>query len=95
VTDGRSTTLTLSLVGSLKGARRYPLAKPPGVAVTLPHARLKVGPGVYRPPGTPFKQVWIQRRGPGSQIRFNYDPREATPDVQIEKDEVRLVLRRR
>jgi hypothetical protein len=92
--NGAETVLVLSLAGSAKGLEHYPLASPPGTAVNLPRARLKLPPGNYYP-GHGFKQVWVQRKGNGAHVRFMHDPRTTTPDVQATDDEVRLVLRRR
>jgi Tfp pilus assembly protein PilZ len=92
--DETVTTAVLPVLGTTRGAQHYPLADPPGIAINLPRARPRVAAGVYRP-GEGFRQLLIQRRGPGSHIRFLYDPDDHAPDVEIDRDAVRLVLRKK
>ncbi len=82
---------SLPLVGSTKGKRRKLLTQPPGVALTLPHARPKADPGVYRPAGDRVA-VEVQRKGSGSEVHFLYDPNTNDATMKIDAKKVTLQL---
>jgi hypothetical protein len=88
-------TIALALVGSTKGATRYQLAEPPGLAINIPRGRPRIAAGAYKLSEGGFRQILIQRRGTGSQIRLLYEAKGHEARARIERDAVHLVVRAR
>ena len=72
--EGTTLRLRLPIRGSSGGAQQFPLAKPNGIAITLPNGRPVLAPGVYRP-SNHLVRVQVRRRPTGSQLRFFYNPK--------------------
>jgi hypothetical protein len=84
----------VGLVGSLSGARRYPLSAPDGVAFNLPHARATLKVGTYRPPVDGLRAVWVRALpGGGTHLRFFYGGAHPPPEVQLLPDGARVFAR--
>jgi hypothetical protein len=82
-------TMAIPLVGSTKGMQFYKLAEPPGLVINLPHGYPRPG---ARVPGSPFKRLAVQRKGPGSQLRL-YFTLDQNAEVTAEGGGLRVVLR--
>jgi hypothetical protein len=91
---GDLATLSVSFAGSIRGARRYILANPPGLAIHLPRARARTATGVYKV-NDQFTQLWIRTRGTGSNLRFFFDTRAYVGEIKTDRDLATLTLRPR
>ena len=84
----------VGLVGSLKGAHKYALHTPDGVAFNLPNARATMKVGTYRPAIKGLRAVWVRDLpGGGTHLRFFYAKSRPAPDVRLHADGVRVVAR--
>jgi len=91
---GASSEFFVGLVGSLKGAQRYPLQAPDGVAFNLPNAHATRKIGTYRPAVRGLRAVWVRDLpGGGTHLRFFYTTDDPTPEVRLDPDGVRVVAR--
>jgi PilZ domain len=89
-----STDFTVGLIGSLAGARRYPLHTPDGVAFNLPRAQATLQVGTYRPAIKGLRAVWVRNLpGGGTHLRFFYSKSGPVPDVRLHSDGVSVVAR--
>src|SRR5262249_24430056 len=88
------TPFVVGLVGSLAGARRYPLSAPDGVAFNLPHARATRKVGTYRPPIEGVRAVWVRELpGGATHLRFFFSGSQPPPEVQLLPDGARVIPR--
>ncbi len=92
--QGDAASLSVSFSGSVRGARRYILANPPGLAIHLPRARARIETGVYKV-NDQFTQLWIRTRGTGSNLRFFFDTRAYVGEIKTDRDTATLTLRPR
>jgi hypothetical protein len=84
----------VALVGSLKGAHRYALHTPDGVAFNLPNAQTTMKVGTYRPAVRGLRAVWVRElSGGGTQLRFFYTKARPLPEVHLHSDGVRVGAR--
>jgi hypothetical protein len=91
---GNPNEYVVGLVGSLKGAHRYALHTPDGVAFNLPNAQATVKVGTYRPPVRGLRAVWVrQLPGGGTLLRFFYTKSRPVPEVHLHTDGVRVAAR--
>jgi hypothetical protein len=89
-----SSEFSVALVGSLKGAQRYPLHAPDGVAFNLPNAHATRKVGTYRPAVRGLRAVWVRDLpGGGTHLRFFYATSGPAPEVRLDTDGVRVVAR--
>jgi hypothetical protein len=92
--DGASREFAVGLVGSLKGAHRYPLRAPDGVAFNLPGARATRKVGTYRPAVRGLRAVWVRDLpGGGTHLRVYFAPSGPAPEVRLDADGVHVVAR--
>ena len=91
---GRSNEFSVGLVGSLKGAHKYALHSPDGVAFNLPKARATMKVGTYRPTVRGLRAVWVRDLpGGGTHLRFFYAKSGPAPEVRLHSDGVRVIAR--
>jgi len=91
---GKSNEFAVGLVGSLKGAHKYALHSPDGVAFNLPNAQATMKVGTYRPAVRGLRAVWVRDLpGGGAHLRFFYTKSGPAPDVRLHTDGVRVVAR--
>jgi len=91
---GRSNEFSVGLVGSLKGAHKYALHSPDGVAFNLPKARAAMKVGTYRPAVRGLRAVWVRDLpGGGTHLRFFYAKSGPAPEVRLHSDGVRVIAR--
>ncbi len=91
--DG-SNEFAVGLTGSLKGAHKYALHAPDGVAFNLPHAQATMKVGTYRPAVRGLRAVWVRDlAGGGTHLRFFYTKSRPAPEVRLHSDGVRVVAR--
>jgi hypothetical protein len=84
----------VALVGSLKGAHKYALHTPDGVAFNLPNAKATMKVGTYRPAVKGLRAVWVRDLpGGGTHLRFFYAKSRPAPEVRLHTDGVRVVAR--
>jgi PilZ domain len=84
----------VGLVGSLKGAHRYLLHSPDGVAFNLPNAQATMKVGTYRPAVRGLRAVWVRELpGGGTHLRFFYTKSRPAPEVHLHTDGVRVGAR--
>jgi hypothetical protein len=89
-----SNEFAVGLTGSLKGAHKYALHAPDGVAFNLPHAQATMKVGTYRPPVKGLRAVWVRDLpGGGTHLRFFYAKSRPAPEVRLHGDGVRVVAR--
>jgi hypothetical protein len=87
---------SVALTGSLAGSRRYLLRDPDGVAFNLPHARVKVAFGIYRPAVPGLRSVWVHAMpGGGTNLRFFLPPKspDPAPRIELARDGVHVTAR--
>ena len=91
---GASSEFAVGLTGSLKGAHRYPLHAPDGIAFNLPNAHATRKVGTYRPSVRGLRAVWVRDLpGGGTHLRFYYAKSGPAPEVRLDADGVRAVAR--
>ena len=91
---GNSNEFSVGLVGSLKGAHKYALHSPDGVAFNLPKARATMKVGTYRPAVRGLRTVWVRDLpGGGTHLRFFYAKSGPAPEVHLHPDGVSVVAR--
>jgi hypothetical protein len=91
---GETAEFVVGLVGSLKGAHKYALHTPDGVAFNLPNAKATMKVGTYRPAVTGLRAVWVRHLpGGGTHLRFFYAKSGPAPEVHLHADGVRVVAR--
>ena len=91
---GPSREFAVGLVGSLKGAHKYALHSPDGVAFNLPNAQATMKVGTYRPAVRGLRAVWVRNLpGGGTHLRFFYAKSRPAPEVRLRADGVRVVAR--
>ena len=91
---GNSNEFAVGLTGSLKGAHKYALHAPDGVAFNLPHAQATMKVGTYRPTVRGLRAVWVRDLpGGGTHLRFFYAKSGPAPEVRLHTDGVRVVAR--
>lgn len=91
---GPSREFAVGLVGSLKGAHKYALHSPDGVAFNLPNAQATMKVGTYRPAVRGLRAVWVRDLpGGGTHLRFFYAKSRPAPEVRLRADGVRVVAR--
>jgi hypothetical protein len=89
-----SSEFVVGLVGSLKGAHRYVLHTPDGVAFNLPNAQATMKVGTYRPALKGLRAVWVRELpGGGTHLRFFYTKSRPVPEVHLHTDAVRVAAR--
>jgi hypothetical protein len=89
-----SSEFAVGLTGSLKGAHRYPLHAPDGIAFNLPNAHATRRVGTYRPAVRGLRAVWVRALpGGGTHLRFYYARSAPAPEVRLDADGVRVVAR--
>jgi hypothetical protein len=89
-----SSEFVVGLVGSLKGAHRYVLHSPDGVAFNLPNAQATMKVGTYRPAVRGLRAVWVRELpGGGTHLRFFYTKSRLVPEVHLHTDGVRVAAR--
>ena len=89
-----SNEFSVGLTGSLKGAHKYALHAPDGVAFNLPKARATMKVGTYRPAVRGLRSVWVRDLpGGGTHLRFFYAKSGPAPEVRLHADGVRVVAR--
>ena len=89
-----SSEFAVGLTGSLKGAHKYALHAPDGVAFNLPHAQATMKVGTYRPAVRGLRAVWVRDLpGGGTHLRFFYAKSRPAPEVHLHTDGVRVVAR--
>ena len=89
-----SSEFVVGLVGSLKGAHRYVLHSPDGVAFNLPNAQATMKVGTYRPAIRGLRAVWVRELpGGGTHLRFFYTKSRPVPEVHLHTDGVRVAVR--
>ena len=89
-----SSEFVVGLVGSLKGAHRYVLHTPDGVAFNLPNAQATMKVGTYRPAVRGLRAVWVRELpGGGTHLRFFYTKSRPAPEVHLHTDGVRVAAR--
>jgi hypothetical protein len=85
---------SVGLVGSLKGAHKYALHTPDGVAFNLPNAKATMKVGTYRPAVKGLRAVWVRDLpGGGTHLRFFYAKSRPAPEIRLHTDGVRVVAR--
>ncbi len=90
----KSKEFAVGLTGSLKGAHRYALHTPDGVAFNLPNAQATMKVGTYRPAVRGLRAVWVRDLpGGGTHLRFFYAKSRPAPEVRLHSDGVRVVAR--
>ena len=90
----KSSEFAVGLTGSLKGAHKYALHAPDGVAFNLPHAQAAMKVGTYRPAVRGLRAVWVRDLpGGGTHLRFFYAKSGPAPEVRLHADGVRVVAR--
>jgi hypothetical protein len=90
----KSNEFAVGLVGSLKGAHKYALHSPDGVAFNLPKAQATMKVGTYRPAVRGLRAVWVRDLpGGGTHLRFFYAKSGPAPEVRLHSDGVRVVAR--
>jgi hypothetical protein len=88
------TDFTVGLVGSLAGARRYPLRAPDGVAFNLPHAHATLAVGTYRPAVPGLRAIWVRPLpGGGTHLRFFFTRSGPSPEIRLGEDGIDVVAR--
>jgi hypothetical protein len=88
---GKPSEFVVGLVGSLKGAHRYALHTPDGVAFNLPNAQATMKVGTYRPAIRGLRAVWVRELpGGGTHLRFFYTKSRPVPEVRLHTDGVRV-----
>jgi hypothetical protein len=91
---GKSNEFAVGLTGSLKGAHKYALHSPDGVAFNLPKAQATMKVGTYRPAVRGLRAVWVRDLpGGGTHLRFFYARSGPAPEVRLHADGVRVVAR--
>jgi hypothetical protein len=91
---GNARELAVGLVGSLKGAHKYALHTPDGVAFNLPHAQATMKVGTYRPAVKGLRALWVRDLpGGGTHLRFFYAKSRPAPEVRLHTDGVLVVAR--
>ncbi len=91
---GKTNDFVVGLVGSLRGAHKYALHRPDGVAFNLPNARATVKVGTYRPAVRGLRAVWVRDLpGGGTHLRFFYTKARPVPEVRLHTDGVRVAAR--
>jgi hypothetical protein len=84
----------VGLVGSLKGAHKYALHTPDGVAFNLPNAHATMKVGTYRPAVKGLRAVWVRDLpGGGTHLRFFFAKSRPAPEVRLHTDGVRVAAR--
>ena len=90
----KANEFSVGLVGSLKGAHKYALHSPDGVAFNLPKAHATMKVGTYRPAVRGLRAVWVRDLpGGGTHLRFFYAKSGPAPEVHLHTDGVRVVAR--
>ncbi len=88
----KANEFSVGLVGSLKGAHRYALHTPDGVAFNLPNAQATMKVGTYRPAVRGLRAVWVRELpGGGTHLRFFYSKSGPIPEVHLHTDGVSVV----
>ena len=91
---GKANEFAVGLTGSLRGAHRYALHSPDGVAFNLPKAQATMKVGTYRPAVRGLRAVWVRDLpGGGTHLRFFYAKSRPAPEVRLHSDGVRVVAR--
>lgn len=91
---GKANEFAVGLTGSLKGAHKYALHSPDGVAFNLPNAQATMKVGTYRPALRGLRAVWVRDLpGGGTHLRFFYAKSRPAPEVRLHSDRVRVVAR--
>ena len=91
---GTSNEFAVGLTGSLKGAHKYALHTPDGVAFNLPNAQATMKVGTYRPAVRGLRAVWVRDLpGGGTHLRFFFAKSRPAPEVHLHADGVRVVAR--
>ena len=91
---GTTKEFALGLVGSLKGAHKYALHMPDGVAFNLPNAKATMKVGTYRPAVKGLRAVWVRELpGGGTHLRFFFAKSPPAPEVRLHTDGVSVVAR--
>ncbi len=91
---GKTNEFAVGLTGSLKGAHKYALHTPDGVAFNLPNAQATMKVGTYRPAVRGLRAVWVRDLpGGGTHLRFFYAKSRPAPEVRLHADGVRVVAR--
>ena len=91
---GKANEFAVGLTGSLKGAHKYALHSPDGVAFNLPNAQAAVKVGTYRPAVRGLRTVWVRDLpGGGTHLRFFYTKSRPAPEIRLRSDGVRVVGR--
>ena len=91
---GKSKEFAVGLTGSLKGAHKYALHTPDGVAFNLPNAQATMKVGTYKPAVKGLRTVWVRDLpGGGTHLRFFYAKSRPAPEVRLHSDGVRVVAR--
>ena len=90
----KTSEYVVGLVGSLKGAHKYALHSPDGVAFNLPNAQATMKVGTYRPAVRGLRAVWVRELpGGGTHLRFFYTKSRPAPEVHLHTDGVRVAAR--
>ena len=91
---GKAKEFAVGLTGSLKGAHKYALHTPDGVAFNLPNAQATMKVGTYKPAVKGLRTVWVRDLpGGGTHLRFFYAKSRPAPEVRLHSDGVRVVAR--
>ena len=91
---GKANEFAVGLTGSLRGAHKYALHSPDGVAFNLPKAQATMKVGTYRPAVRGLRAVWVRDLpGGGTHLRFFYAKSRPAPEVRLHSDGVRVVAR--
>ena len=91
---GETGEFAVGLVGSLRGAHKYALHTPDGVAFNLPNAHATMKVGTYKPAVRGLRAVWVRHLpGGGTHLRFFYAKSGPAPEVRLHSDGVRVVAR--
>ena len=91
---GKANEFAVGLTGSLRGAHKYALHSPDGVAFNLPNAQATMKVGTYRPAIRGLRAVWVRDLpGGGTHLRFFYAKSRPAPEVRLHSDGVRVVAR--
>lgn len=89
--EGALAALHIPLSGTPRRVDHFPLADPPGIAITLPRALLRARAGVHSA-AAPFANVHVRRAGASTQVRVFHAPGKVA-QVAIERDGLRVTLR--
>src|SRR5450631_253856 len=91
---GETGEFAVGLVGSLRGAHKYALHTPDGVAFNLPNAHSTMKVGTYKPAVRGLRAVWVRHLpGGGTHLRFFYAKSGPAPEGRLHSDGVRVVAR--